>query len=73
MELSAAFRQGEREGKVEGKVEGKIQGEIKLITTLQCILNIPVSGEQDLRGMPLQQLEALTSDLQEKLRNRPSS
>jgi pantocin A family RiPP len=55
------------------KLEGKLEGEIKLIRTLQGILNLPVSGEQDLRGMTLEQLEALTSGLQERLRNRPSS
>ena len=88
-EINAAFRQGEREGKiagkvegkiegkvedkVEGKIEGEIEGEIKLIRTLQGILNVPLSAEPDLRGMTLQQLESLTSNLQEKLRNRPSS
>ena len=76
-ELNSAFREGEREGeikgKVEGKVEGKIEGEIKLIRTLQGILHAPVSEEQNLRAMSLEQLEALTSSLQEKLRNRTSS
>lgn len=60
-ELNAAYRAGEREGKIE------------LIRTLQGILSVPVSEEQDLRGMTLEQLEALTSSLQEKIRRRPSS
>ncbi len=59
-ELNSAFR------------EGKIEGEIKLIRTLQGILQTPLSAEPDLRAMTLEQLEALTSSLQEKLRNRPS-
>jgi len=44
-----------------------------LICTLQGILHIPVSEEQDLRAMTLEQLETLASSLQEKLRNRTSS
>ncbi len=67
-ELSAAFREGQREGEVKGKIEG----EIKLIRTLQGILDIPVSEGKDLRAMTLEQLEALTSSLQERLRNRTS-
>jgi hypothetical protein len=57
-ELNGAFR------------EGEIKGEIKLIRTLQAILDIPVGEEQNLRAMTLEQLEALTSSLQEKLRSR---
>jgi predicted transposase/invertase (TIGR01784 family) len=57
-ELNAAFRQGKREGKIE------------LIRTLQGILCAPVSEEQDLRAMTLEELEAMTGSLQEKLRNR---
>ena len=73
-ELNGAFREGQREGEIRGKIEGEIRGKaeggIKLIRTLQGILDIPVSEEQDLRAMTLEQLEALTSSLQEKLRNR---
>jgi predicted transposase/invertase (TIGR01784 family) len=64
-ELNAAYREGEQEGKIEGKIE--------LIRTLQGILSIPVSEEQELRGMTLEQLDALTSNLREKIRRRPSS
>jgi hypothetical protein len=60
-----------REGEIQGEVKGKIEGEIKLIRTLQGILCVPVSEEEDLRGMTLEQLEALTGSLQEKIRNRP--
>ncbi len=69
-ELNGAFREGQREGEIRGKIEGKAEGEIKLIRTLQGILDIPVSEEQNLRAMTLEQLEALTTGLQEKLRNR---
>ncbi len=54
----------------EGEIKGKIEGEIKLIRTLQGILNLALSEEHDLRVMPLEQLESLTSSLQERLRNR---
>jgi predicted transposase YdaD len=71
------LREGEIEGKIKGgikgKVEGKIEGEIKLIRTLQGLLNVPVSADRDLCGLTLPQLEILTSNLQEKLRSRPSA
>ena len=46
--------------------EGKIEGEIKLIRTLQGILNLPPSDEVELRAMQLQQLESITSNLDRK-------
>ncbi len=64
-ELNAAFREGEREGEVKGKIE--------LIRTLQGILQTSSSEEQQLRAMTLEQLESLTSSLQEQLRNRMPS
>ena len=76
-ELNAAFREGEREGEVKGKIEGKIEGEIEVrietIQSLQGILCVPVIEEQELRTLTLEQLQALTSSLQEKLRNRTPS
>jgi len=68
-ELSAARREGEREGEIKGKIEGKIE----TIRMLQGILRVPVSPEEELHGLNLEQLEALTSSLQERLRSRTSS
>ena len=68
-ELNGAFREGQREGEIRGKIEGKIE----TIQTLQGILRVPVSEEQELRTLTLEQLQALTSSLQEKLRNRTLS
>ena len=51
-------------------IEGKIEGEIKMIRTLQALLGVPVAEEQDLRAKTLEQLEAITSALQEQLRSR---
>jgi predicted transposase/invertase (TIGR01784 family) len=56
--------------KREGKVEGKVEGEIKSIRMLQGLLYMPLSDEQELMAMGLEQLESLTSGLQEKLRGR---
>jgi predicted transposase/invertase (TIGR01784 family) len=72
-ELNAAFREGEREGEIKGEIKGKIEGKIELIRTLEGILQTSVSEEQELRAMTLQQLESLTSSLQEQLRNRTPS
>src|SRR5208283_4075701 len=64
-ELNASFR--------EGKIEGNIAGEIKTIRMLQGLLHVPASEEQELSAMTLEQLESLTSSLQEQLRNRTPS
>jgi predicted transposase YdaD len=76
-EIYAAIREGEIKGKIEGKVEGeikgKIEGKIETIQMLQGILRLPVSEEQELRASTLEQLQALTNDLQEKLRSRTPS
>jgi predicted transposase YdaD len=77
-QLNAARQEGEDKGRVEGKLEGKLEGErdgllkgeIKLVRMLQGLLYMPLADEQELAAMSLQQLEALTSDLQEKLRSR---
>ncbi len=61
-EINAAFRDGE--------IKGKIEGEIKMIRTLQALLGVPVAEEQELRATTLEQLEAMTSALQEQLRSR---
>jgi len=55
---------------IEGEIKGKIEGEIKLIRILQQLLGGPVAEEQELRTMNFEQLEAMTSGLQVKLRSR---
>ena len=64
-EIDAATREGEIKGKIEGKIE--------TIQMLQGILCVPVSEEQELRVLSLEQLQALTNDLREKLRHRTPS
>ncbi len=60
-ELGAAFR------------EGEIKGEIRMVRTLQGLLGVAVAEEQVLQKSTLEQLQAMTSDLQEKLRSRVPS
>jgi predicted transposase/invertase (TIGR01784 family) len=59
-----------REGMIEGEREGLIKGKIETVFMLQGLLYLPHTEEQSLRAMSLEQLEALASDLQEKLRSR---
>jgi predicted transposase/invertase (TIGR01784 family) len=61
-ERDATFREGQR--------EGEIKGEIKMVRTLEGLLGVPVAEEAELQTLSLEQLQALTSELQEKLRNR---
>jgi predicted transposase/invertase (TIGR01784 family) len=67
--LNAAERQGEAKGEIKGAIEGKIE----VVRALQGILCAPVSQEQELRGMTLEELSALTSSLQDQIRGRLSS
>ena len=64
----------DREWEIEAaKGEGEIKGEIKTIRILQGLLGVPLGDEQELRTLTLGQLQSLTNDLQEKLRNRTPS
>ena len=58
------------EGEAKGEIKGEIKGKIEMIRMLQELLNLPASQEEEFRGLSLQQLEALTLGLKEKLRNR---
>ena len=60
-EIAAAKRQGRREG------------EIRMIRTLQGLLGAPVAEDQELNGLNLDQLQAITGELQEKMRSRMPS
>ena len=62
------------EGRIEGQRQGEIKGRIELLQTLQGLLGRPIGEEEVLRAMGLDQLQAMTRELQEKLRGRtPSS
>jgi hypothetical protein len=68
-----AHREGKIEGKVEGKIEGKVEGKIDTIYVLQRLLYLPLGDARELGAMSLEALEAMSSDLQEKLRSRSPS
>ena len=44
-----------------------------MVRTLQGVLGAPLADEQELHKRTLDQLQAMTSDLQENLRNRMPS
>jgi len=54
----------------EGVLEGKLKGEIRLIRTLELILSLPLSHEADLEKQSLEELQKLSSVLQDGARNR---
>jgi len=56
--------EGRMEGRQEGLLEGFIQGEIRLIRALQKILGVAVSDADSLSNQSLEQLQALSRDLQ---------
>ena len=64
--LNAAKEEGEE----KGRIEGEIKGEIKMIRMLQGLLSTPLGDETELSAMSLEELEALTAGLQQKLRGR---
>ncbi len=57
----------------KGETKGEIKGEIRMIRTLQGLLGVAPTDEQELQSRSLEQLQAMTSDLQEKLRTRTPS
>ena len=65
-----AINASRSEGKVEGKIEGKIEGEMRLIRSLEEILNQPASGESELAAKSLEELQAIAAKLQSKIRSR---
>ncbi len=72
-EHDATFLEGKIEGEIKGEIKGETKVRIETIQMLQGLLRAPVSEEHELRTLSLAQLQALTNDLQEKLRNRTPS
>ena len=63
--LSGAREEGREEGHEEGKLFGRIQ-------TLQELLGLPVSSDDELRSQEVNQLTVLLSTLQQSVRTRES-
>ena len=68
--LNASRMEGKIEGKIEGMIEGKIEGKIELIRTLEELLQLPLSSEELLAKKSLEELKAITVQLQSNLRRR---
>lgn len=58
------------EGREEGLEKGQEQGEIKLIRTLQEILNLPTSDDNEFEGKTLADLQAITASLRDQILKR---
>jgi predicted transposase/invertase (TIGR01784 family) len=63
--LSAAERRGEARGEARGEVKGRI-------STLQEILSLPITSDETLSAMSLEQLKELAGQLSKMLRERNS-
>jgi flagellar biosynthesis/type III secretory pathway protein FliH len=64
------IKKGRQEGKQEGKQEGLIEGQIQLIQTLQEILGLPLSDASTFQDRSLGQLQAITAELRQQVRER---
>ena len=54
----------------EGQIKGEIKGKIELIRVLKGILGLALINVEDLQKLDLEALQMLTSNLQERARNR---
>ena len=63
-------QEGRQEGKQEGLKEGLKEGQIQLIQTLQEILGLPVSDASTFHDRSLDQLQAITTELRQQVRER---
>jgi flagellar biosynthesis/type III secretory pathway protein FliH len=59
-----------KKGRQEGKQEGLKEGQIQLIQTLQEILGLPLSDASTFQDRSLDQLQAITSELRQQVRER---
>lgn len=64
------MKKGRQEGKQEGKQEGLKEGQIQLIQTLQEILGLPLSDASTFQDRSLDQLQAITAELRQQVRDR---
>ena len=71
-QLSSSFLAGKLEGEAKGKLEGKLEGEIKLIQTLESILQLPTSPDSELQSLTLAELEERVLELRRKIQLRNS-
>ena len=68
--VKEAFATGVHEGEAKGEAKGRTEGEIRLIQTLQSLLQVPQTPVDELRQRTLEDLQSITTELQELLRKR---
>lgn len=59
--------EGRREGRLEARAENRLRGRIEL---LQELLKLPVSSDEELEAMAMEQLQALYSELRARFDSR---
>jgi hypothetical protein len=59
-----------KKGRLQGIQEGLKEGNIQLIQTLQEILGLPTSEASTLEHRSLEQLQAITAELRQQIRDR---
>jgi hypothetical protein len=59
-----------KKGRLQGIQEGLKEGNIQLIQTLQEILGLPASEASMLEHRSLEQLQAITAELRQQIRDR---
>jgi hypothetical protein len=70
LDEAARLEYARNEGEEKGRREGRKQGLIQLIQTLQQLLDLPASTNDDLMKGDDQQLNQLSEELQQQLRSR---
>lgn len=66
----ARNEQAKIDGRAEGLSEGRIEGRARLVAVLQGLIGDKVQDVEKLKGLGLESLEQMESDLQERLRDR---
>ena len=70
LDLLSGLIDAREEGREEGREEARKEGEIKMIRTLQEILDDTVSEESELNLKSIEDLEAITADLRNRVLRR---
>ncbi len=70
--LERGIEKGLEKGREIGEKIGEARGKVEMIQLLQRLLLLPVTPEAELRSKSFVELQSLTSELQEQLRNRNS-
>ena len=72
--INSSKKEGEAIGKAIGKAIGEVigeaRGEARAIRTLQSILRVPISSDEELSTKSLKELQTMTESLQQQILNR---